>query len=157
MRKTLGFVTIFSCLTILMLVGCDKGGLKGLVPVEGDVFYNGAAVEGANVRFAPETKSETSRSAHATTDAAGHFVLMTLKPGDGAAPGKYKISIQKLSEPPRPDKDEDMGKSEGAQFSYMKDQVESLLPQKYAASASSGLEATVPAEGVKDLKFELTD
>jgi hypothetical protein len=118
----------------LCCFGCgNQSRLSGLVPVEGVVLYKGQPLADATVSFDPGNPE--LRSAVGITDAEGKFVMMTLNPKDGAAPGKYKVAIAKY---------DDKNKS-----------LTLLIPRKYTIPTQSGLTATVPAKGVKDLKFEL--
>jgi len=163
-------LTLVLCLTLVGSFGCKKGGLKGLVQLSGTVTLDGEPVEGATVMFAPETKDENSRSATAVTQADGSFVAMTLQPGDGVFPGTYKISVSKMTEARSAaevlgkksatsveDKgnEETMSDAEAAQMSYLKDEVEELMPAQYISPFTSGLSVTVDKSGVKDFKIEL--
>jgi hypothetical protein len=128
-------------ITILLFVafcciGCDNSAtrLKGLVPVEGVVYYDGQPLADATVSFNPDNPA--IRSASGRTNAEGKFTLTTLNAKDGAMPGEYKVTISK--------------------FEVAADKsIVSLLPKKYASSTESGFTASVPAKGVKDLKFDL--
>lgn len=163
-------LTLALCLSLVASFGCKKGGLKGLVPLTGTVTLDGEPVEGATVMFAPETKTEESRSATAITQADGSFVAMTLQPGDGVFPGTYKISVSKMTEPrsaaevlgkksatSTDDKGAEgtMSDAEAAKMSYLKDEVQELMPSQYISPFTSGLSVTVEKSGVKDFKIEL--
>jgi hypothetical protein len=132
----------------LCVLGCNhENRLKGLVPAEGIVYYDGKPLDGATVNFIPQTPDQ--RSAVGRTDAAGKFVLTTLTPNDGAAPGEYQATVSKMSDAVW---NESMTEQESAKS---KDDVKPLIPAKYSIPAKSGLTAIIPAKGVKDLKFEL--
>jgi hypothetical protein len=122
----------------LCCIGCGPSTrLKGLVPVEGVVYYDGQPIEEATVMFDPGDPTNLKlRSAIGVTDADGKFTLTTLNPKDGIAPGEYKVAISKYKEGPT-----------GAPIS--------LLPEKYDDVNRSGFTATVPKRGVKDLRFDL--
>ncbi|MDR1382902.1 MAG: DUF4198 domain-containing protein [Planctomycetaceae bacterium] len=152
-------ITVFVLSVIVLFVfGCSVNRLRGLVPVEGIVFYDGKPVAEANVTFYPE--NQENRTAVALTDANGKFKLTTLEANDGAFPGAYKVTVVKYSAPPNIDANinnmSGLEKS-AAMKKYLdaKDEVKSLLPTKYAAPNTSGLTVTVSTKGVRDLKLEL--
>lgn len=148
-------------------VGCGgPEGLKGLVPVTGTVTYQGAPVEGANVAFAPDGDG---KAASGRTDADGKFKLTTLNPGDGAMPGKYKVSVSKSEnlDPAAQITAEDMmkmvsggkappmgptkgkaGEAGGTKYH---------VPKKYSTPGESGLTAEVKGSGTNDFTFDLVD
>ena len=158
------FLVLLSMAAVLPCVsGCGDGSrLKGLVPVEGVVLYDGAPLEGAAIKFFPEDAS--GRTATAMTNAEGKFVLMTLNPQDGVAPGEYKVTVAKIaSAPPTENDDTAPNEEENSrqkalrmrEASRSKDSLKSLIPDKYASPARSGLTASIGAKGDKNLKFEL--
>jgi len=162
MTKNLLFTNIVLLTLALCSFGCNNGSqLKGLVPVEGTVYYDGKPLEGASVKFYPNDTA--NRTAAALTDANGKFVLTTLNSKDGALPGEYKVSIMKLSATPVAETEfsdvENAAAREKAKMmkeaASAKDNEKPLIPMKYASPNASGLTASVPAKGVKDLKFEL--
>jgi hypothetical protein len=115
----------------LCCLGCgNQSSLKGLVPVEGVVYYDSQPLADATVCFAPNNSE--IRSSVARTDHEGKFALTTLNPKDGTAPGEYKVAISKYDNAMVP-----------------------LIPIKYANLDKSGLTASVPVKGVKDLRFDL--
>jgi hypothetical protein len=125
--KHLFTITLF--IVMLTAAGCGQRGLTGLTAVEGVVYCDGQPLAEATVMFYPVAAD--GRSAVARTDANGKFVLTTLNPNDGIAPGDYQVGISKSQET-------------------------SLIPERYGNRIESGLKATVPSGGVKDLRFELT-
>lgn len=163
--KTFRFLEKASVLGVSLLalvavsfVGCSGKGLKGLVPAEGVVTFNGEAVEGATVVFSPkQIGGENSGSATATTDKNGKF-KMTTRSFAGIFPGDYRVTITK-------DRVEGGPTLEQAQLSpdeYKKIEADippqvtiRELPAIYADMNASGLDTTVPAGGVKDLNFAL--
>lgn len=161
------FCAVLVCAFLLVGVGCTGSvGLAGLVPVQGVVTYNGAAVEGANVLFAPaSTGAEQSRAASAITDASGKFTLMTLQPSDGAFPGEYKVTITKqvsmIGNKTREEVERGFVVSGNPKAAENIDKgtitVKNFLPAKYASAGTSGLILTVPARGDKNVAFALSD
>jgi hypothetical protein len=105
--------------------GCD--GSK-LYPVEGTIVYpDGEAVTGlagASVEFDPIAGKEGARG---EVQPDGTFRLGTHKPGDGAAPGEYRVSIQ----PPLPALDR---------------RAPRVLDHRYESFTASGLRVTIKAE-----------
>jgi len=68
-------------------------------PVQGKVVYQNQPLAEAMVVFHPLTApAEKFPQPIGQTDAAGHFVLTTLKSGDGAPVGEYSITVE-LREP----------------------------------------------------------
>jgi hypothetical protein len=105
--------------------GCD--GSK-LYPVEGTIVYlDGEAVTGlagASVEFDPVAGKEGARG---EVQPDGTFRLGTHKPGDGAAPGEYRVSIQ----PPLPALDRPAPR---------------VLDRRYENVTTSGLRVTIKPE-----------
>ncbi len=79
------------CLALAALSACRRTGLPGMVPVRGKVILEGVPLAGVEIRYVPQDK--TGRSARATLDADGSFVLTTLHIGDGALPGTYRVLV----------------------------------------------------------------
>ena len=154
MKRSISILA-FSTLCCCGLLGCGGGGstLEGTVPVSGIVTQSGAPLEGAAVTFAP---TGAGRSASGLTDATGKFTLTTLDPGDGAMPGDYQVTITKKEMVGREYTEEE------ANAYYSQHQTQPPAPEmknsvneKYSQPDSSGLLATVPADGVSDLKYEV--
>ncbi len=154
-------LTLILCAVLSVSFACKKGGLAGLAPVSGVVLYNGEPVADAQLMFMPDAGGENSRSGNARTNADGTFDAMTLAPKDGLFPGTYKISVRKMTEPPKAEveigEDGERDDLAVARQAHLKDEVQDLLPMQYAAPATSGLTITVEKKGVKDFKIELTD
>jgi hypothetical protein len=87
------FAVIGLCL--ILLPGCGKKGLE-LVPAGGTLKYaDGSPVTGevVVVRFEPTDAGKEHRVASADVQPDGSFQLYTVKPGDGATPGKFKAVV----------------------------------------------------------------
>ena len=142
-------------------VGCNGNKLKGLKPVEGVVLYEGVPLAWASVSLTPLDAATGARMASAVTDENGRFEARTL--GDyGALPGEYAVAVEKFI----------AGKDDSAVEEWEQMRVESgfkepkpgettfevvaAIPLEYSNARESGLTASVPEKGVKDLKFELT-
>ncbi len=150
MKMTIKMLTVLILLTLV--AGCKPKGLEGLVPAKGQVLYDAKPLDGAVVTFSPT--SGTGRSATATTDAGGNFTLGTMEPKDWIAPGEYQVSVTKYVVQ-NPMTDEEINA-----YTLKHDIPPQIISkpeisEKYANFKTSGLTATVPEKGIKDLKFEL--
>lgn len=77
-------------------IGCAKKSRLGVAPVHGSVTYKGQGVPNAIVIFFPiEETAEVVKKIRpfAYADGDGSFDLKTYVKGDGAPPGKYRVSI----------------------------------------------------------------
>ena len=154
-----------SCLLMLFVsvwfVGCGGGNdnwskdRPQTSEVQGKVTLDGAPVEGATVSFS--SVGEKSIGAVGMTDSAGEFSLRTYEPGDGAVPGKHKVTVIKA-------------KSEGGDPSYYdvnspnygkevppeaEPKTVYIVPEKYGNFETSGLEVEVTADGPNEITLEL--
>ena len=132
----------------LLPTGCEQrpSGRPVTVPVTGVVRCDGEAVAGATVSFQAEAGG---RSATGISDAEGRYQLSTFSRGDGAVPGSYKVIVLKYATPD----------ASGGAEKYVPPQgpeppPKHLLPEKYAAAKTSGLEATV-SNGPNTIDFDL--
>ncbi len=134
----------------LCLCGCTARDGSQPVRAGGVVMYNGSPLPDAQVVFAPE---ERDRVASATTDESGRFRLTTFHPGDGALPGKHRVTViaRGPAKEPLP----------GSPAALMPEDYaipgDPLIPAKYFSSATSGLTAEVSPRGGNDFEFELHD
>jgi hypothetical protein len=92
-------------------------------PVEGKVTFQGEVVPGALVTFVPVEPASNPR-ADSLVDASGHYRLSTYVAWDGAAAGKYKVTIVLRRE-----------REDGTTVN--------LLPPQYANPKTTPLEVTV--------------
>ncbi|ADB18536.1 hypothetical protein Psta_3881 [Pirellula staleyi DSM 6068] len=136
----IGLVACFALIT----TGC---GSSGMVQVAGVVTLDGQPVEGAAVMFMPAE----GRPAEGYTDATGNFLLQTQTPGDGVAPGVYRVTVVKTKVyGVEVNEDGTSGAFNPAAF-----REEFLVPKKYSMPDTSGLEYTIEP-GMASLKLELT-
>jgi hypothetical protein len=150
------FVRLFSFFSLVVFLGpgCSKESpLPPRVPVSGTVLYQGAPVSGATVVFEGET---AARPGVGVTDQAGKFRLSSYSEGDGVPPGKYRVAITKFEAPPPAQEDTSM-EAAAARKPEPASAPKSLLPKRYADSATSGLEETVAEGNTNDFTFDLTD
>ena len=124
-------VVRFACWVIALsaaaLAGCSKPGLQ-LVKVDGTLKYADGKVprgEVRVVRFEPTPAADgavSSRPATADVQEDGTFRASTIKPGDGALPGDYKVVLAFFK-------------------SYVKH--DPALPDIYSSAATTPLKCTV--------------
>jgi hypothetical protein len=132
------------------LAGC--GGLDvDLAPVEGTITMDGQPVADAGVVFTPK-KEEQGPSASATTDANGHFTLITVN-RPGAVLGEHFVVITKMEMPNLPRGPD--GQVDESRLREVKEiKTDYYVPAKYSTPATSGLEATVHSSG-NNFTFDL--
>lgn len=128
---------------ILMIGGCggasDRDGPK-TVPVQGTITLEGQPLADASVTF---LLADNSGSTVGRTDSAGRYSLTTFEQGDGAIPGEYGVQVVKYEEPP-----DEVADGETPP-------LKSLIPEKYASVARSGLKATVADGADNTFDFDL--
>jgi hypothetical protein len=132
---------VFVVLATLLFAGCGPAGPRPH-PVSGQVKYKGKALPGAVLAFHPVGARAGERAITAVTDDEGRFTLTYHKPGNGAPPGEYAVTV--VWRELRRDGDEVLRNGRN------------LLPGKYERPGTSGLLVTV-AEGPNELRpFDLT-
>ena len=127
---------------LLSQPGCDGGGVEDLpevAKVSGIVTYKGQPVEGAEVTFTPET----GNPALGITGADGRFEPTTYDAGDGAVPGKHKITIKVFPREALPGME-----AETAGVS---------VPAKYGDLTTTPLSEEVKAGEQNEFTFDLED
>lgn len=126
-----------SVLGLLLIVGCGGGGSETrnekMGKASGVVTLNGKPIDSGTVSF---SNPYNGFSASGDIQLAGKFAITLIPAGD------YRVSII----PPMP--------KEAVEPSTLT-VLPSGIPAKYQDPATSGLQASVPPEGVTDLKFEL--
>jgi len=126
-------------LFVALLAGCGKGKPE-TTPVTGEVVYQGAPVEGAEVAFAPDGGA----LARGRTDASGKFTLRTFADGDGALPGNHRVTVVK-----------NVGSPATVENPYP--MTKNALPPRYAQPDQSGLTFEVTSGGENHFVVELKD
>jgi hypothetical protein len=174
LRLRLRGVTVLVALLVSALGCTGGGGHPETAEVTGKVTHNGGAVAGAMVSFSPDG---AGTAAAGVTDATGKFSLTTFASGDGAVPGKYKVSISKVQQPisadvatataDNPDAAYAAAEAAGADVmatgrgsratggSAASLQPQDLLPAKYKDANTSGLTAEVAKGGNNHFEFDL--
>jgi|SRR5579884_462277 len=138
------------CALVALLLALTATGCSQTSTVKGRVLLDGQPVAGATILFMPDGDGQ-GRPASGTTDSDGYFQLMTFRPGDGAAPGTYRIVVSKtevLAAPP----DNDHASKQRAQ-DYLerhsgRKRNKSLIPAIYSDAEKTTLRCTVPASGL---------
>jgi hypothetical protein len=125
--------------SVLLIPGCgDDSGLAKRYSVSGTVTYQGKNVEKGTITFKPDDPAGRTASGDIKD---GSYSLTTATPGDGALPGKYKISIVAVDV----DTTELKAIAKGGQFHHDKafgkanKNAKQLVPPKFGAFETSGL------------------
>jgi hypothetical protein len=138
-------VLIVATLAFFMLLyGCSRSASElHVVPVTGQVTYDGRPIEGANVIFSPLDGGQTLAS-QSVTDQEGRFEMRTHTAGgkfeSGIAPGKYAVAITKL---------------DTSAISTTLAPPKDVLPRKYGNPQTSGFTAEVAVGNENDFEFAL--
>ena len=81
-------------LVAFALTGCGEGASH--VPVTGTVkFSDGSVPKGdiASITFQPSSGGPSTKGASGNIGPDGAFELRTVRPGDGARPGDYRVTV----------------------------------------------------------------
>lgn len=139
--RTLACLTLISA---LKLSGCGPGvDLERTVPASGTLTYQGKPLEGYKIVFHPV---EDRQGATAESGNGGAFALGTNEPGDGAAPGKHKISINFIAEKMEGEPGKEV-------FTKLTPKIK--IPVKYQTPETSGVEIEIPEKGNQSLSIDL--
>jgi hypothetical protein len=130
-------------LVLGLMAGCNQPG-ETLVPVGGRVLVDGKPASGAAVVFHP-VDSTNGTHPLAQVDANGEFQLTTIRSGDGAAPGEYRVTLTWYVSPPRK-----------KAFEGEESPVRNLIPEKYARRETTPLTATIRTDGNEPLRIEIS-
>lgn len=158
-------IVLLLLVTVVSFAGCGGDGapadLPDRAPVTVTVKHNGQTVAEADVSFHPVAAD--GKAAYGLTGADGTTVLTTYHgtQGDGAIPGDYTVTVEKLKDTSGggggADEGEETDDPEVDEDAPAADPVdEHLLPEKYADPETSDLKATVP-DGGDDFEFDLKD
>lgn len=128
--------------------GSSEAPIEKSVPVSGLLTFQGQPLSGYRVTLVPE---DGRRAASGVTDEKGHFVLSTNTVGDGAPPGRSKVSVA-WEGPPQEDAG---GLDQPVEDPRLIPKPPVPLPPKYANPDESGVAVEIPPDGIEDLKIEL--
>jgi hypothetical protein len=127
-------------LTALLISSCGSNTGPAFHAVKGSAFFEGKPATGAVLSFHKVGEDNRANLPHAKVQPDGTFTLSSHGSGDGAPIGKYQVTvIWKKKKPGGSDED-----------------GEWVLPPRYLAAATSGLEVDITS-GVNELPaFQLT-
>lgn len=136
------FANICLLTALSVLTGCGSGddGPK-LTNVTGTVTIDGEPATSGTVAFAPV--DGLGNTATGTVDSDGQFEMSTHRPGDGVAPGKYKVGISIVDTPAHGDAD---GTLHAATY---------RTPEKYMNPELSGLVVEIEDKASQTVTFEV--
>jgi len=152
-RAGLGLVA-GALLLVTLVSGCGgSDGLPDMVPVSGQVLYNGKPLTDGQVVYLPKTPG-AGRQANGAIQPDGTFEMMTLRKGDGVMQGEYVIAIYAYKphpgEPKTREEHEAMARRGGIKREYS-------IPERYANAETSGLADKVDDSHSGEKKIELSD
>ena len=127
--------TIVLVLATLLAPGCS--GNPSTETVTGSLDYQGKPLQGAMVSFTPV---EGGHPATGETDNEGNYSLTTFKTGDGAVPGEYVVTVQKL-----------LADEKGGVYAEHR----LVTPARYANASHSDLRAKVTSGESNEFSFTL--
>ena len=139
-------LVLFGLLLVLMSAGgCGGKSRLSVSPVRGRVMHGGQGVPNAIVVFFPaddaDEKAKKMRP-YAYADGQGNFELKTYTEGDGAPPGKYRVSIMTVSaRGSKGTKDRRAGEAEVSSGSAVG--VPAEIAKKYGNVDTAGIQVTV--------------
>lgn len=128
---------------VASFAGCSQPvSNPGGVGVSGVVTLAGQPLSKGTITFTPDTAGSGS-TATGVIGSDGSYRLGTAKAGDGAQPGRYKVTVVSLDSEATMD---EKGKPIPAK---------SAIPEKFGNAATSGLTATIEESGPQTLDFDL--
>jgi hypothetical protein len=154
--------SIVSSALIVVCFGCSGEKLEPVYPVSGTITSKGKPVEGAIVAYTPTTPG-VGIPASGVTDSSGVYKLTTRTSGDGAAVGKYDVTVAKYDKKLEPKKSKEevtdkladpyditneypTGYNEMQASEIAASLSKNLLPPKYANPVTSKLSAEVKGD-----------
>jgi hypothetical protein len=121
---------------LLAATGCRAE--PAMVQVEGTVSYRGKPLTNGMINFEPTDPARANDAASALIGPDGRYRLRTRKPGDGIAPGSYRVAVRSDRDPA----------GSGA----------SAVPPEYESADRSPLTAEVaPAPEKQTIDFTVAD
>jgi hypothetical protein len=129
---------------LLLLAGCTAQGptLPTAVEAKGKILLpDGRPLPGGRVTLNPQAATEVEAFGDVNPD--GTFALTTYKPGDGAVPGTYVVTVSPFN----------FRSKTGSPTKVAA--VAAQLPPRYGDAATSDLKVTIQADGGNDLTLKL--
>jgi len=142
----LGFLSLSTAVMAVSVSGCGQAsaGIERTVTAAGVLTHGGKPLAHYQIMLIPD---DARRPAAGVTDEQGKFDLGTNRPGDGAPPGKHRVSVVYIGPP-------SAGGDGQNNFAPPPPPKVKLAP-KYANAETSGLTAEVPTSGTNDLKIDV--
>ncbi|HEY8505628.1 MAG TPA: carboxypeptidase-like regulatory domain-containing protein [Gemmataceae bacterium] len=140
----------FCALVLVVAAGCGSGGGPEL-PVNGVVTMDGTPLDGATVVFYPEEKGGAFGTG--VTGSDGKFVIARSEGKSGLAPGKYKVTVSKMSIPQR--EGEPSPEDPAAVGAVTEAELQADLPPHYSDPAKTVLSYSVTGDG-KPIEIKLS-
>jgi hypothetical protein len=150
------FLFALAFVALVVLSGCSGDGRLDVAKVRGKVTYKGQGVPQATVLlFRIDPPDEMSRKLHpyAYVEPDGTFEIKTYVDGDGAPPGKYRVSIMAPAAGGTSKKDQP-AETQAASAPGVK--VPAAIAAKFANVETAGLEIEVNAGENNLPPFELS-
>ena len=138
----------------LVLTGCGSDRPE-TAPVSGKVTLGGQPLTKGKIVFFPEK----GRSSMASIGADGSYELTTFEEGDGALPGKHKVTITAMESqggpmPQSMEEEIEMGLS-GKGGMAGPSEVKWIVPEKYSRRDTTPLEAEVTLDDDNVVNFDI--
>jgi hypothetical protein len=137
--------------TIVFVAGCGSSSELDMVPIRGEVTFNGQPLTVGSVIYMPV--GATGRQATGKIQPDGSFQLTTREANDGALAGEYKIVVHAVKAPWEEAPSREEMEKRGRRPVVMT----SLVPERYANPETSGLRDNVDSSHSGFAKFELTN
>jgi hypothetical protein len=145
------------------LFGCKQNTIP-TVPIEIVITYKGEKVDGALVSLNPVIKDGTQRTATGMTDTNGRAAVSTPGGNDGSMEGDFKVTVMKTPAiggteniPKYATYEEAVADQSTTNKTMGSDNIEHLLPIKYASENTTDLMITVKKGNKNNWTFDLKD
>jgi hypothetical protein len=142
---------------VLATPGCldEPKDLSPFFPVSGRVNYQGAPVRKGVIHLMPIDPKGTTASGEITEGMIKNVTSHTQ--GDGAKPGKYRVSISIIDAADQDEKSKgDSADPAAASYVELMSRRNKTIALRYSDIRRSGLTAEITA-GVNDLRYDLKD
>jgi hypothetical protein len=151
------FLAILTVPALLVMASCSTdNGVGKRYPVSGTVTYNGQPLEKGQIRFNSEDLTDHLHADGEIKD--GLYTLSTVGNGDGAQPGKYKVTVTSRDESHIPRFREDGTPiPRSSEIAKMEMEAKSLIPAGYSDLSTTTLAAEVKAQSSNSIDFKLSD
>lgn len=134
----------------VVVAGCRPAGSVPTVPASGRLVYAGRPLAGIDVVFTPAH----GRRGFATTDADGRFSISTFARGDGAVPGRHRVTLW-----PHAQANAVIADSYAARATVNSEASAKILPfpKRYTSTGDSPLVVDLDDRGSRSLELTLED